>query len=196
MTGLLTPEARMTVADAGFSAALAEWHDVFLMVATGAASLLGFFGVAISLNLEILRRDDKSHLRLLANQTFYSFLRVFVIATTLLVPHPNPVALGVVILLISLQGLADFAAQPKARIRTDLASEGRPHIVRFLWRALVPIVCNAIVAVASVPLALGNGRILYVVLGAAIAALVTATRNAWDLLVAVSNDSGTNGAAP
>ena len=46
--------------DDGFAAAVAAWHDFYLLAGTAAATLIGLIFVALSLNPEVMADDGRS----------------------------------------------------------------------------------------------------------------------------------------
>jgi hypothetical protein len=69
-----------------FSVAVAGWHDSYILVGTAAATLVGLLFVSLSLNANEIAREANADLRVLAAQTFTSFLIVVMLAVVFLIP--------------------------------------------------------------------------------------------------------------
>src|SRR3974390_1991528 len=81
----------------------ATWHELYLMLGTSSAALIGLLFVATSLHLAEIANEEIYRLR--AQYTTLILLSTLLPATAILVPQPLRV-LGVELLVISLWGLS------------------------------------------------------------------------------------------
>jgi hypothetical protein len=88
-----------------FTQAVEGWHDFYLMVGTAAATLVGLLFVSLSLNVDMITREENADLRVLAAQTFTSFISVLMFAVLFLIPRQEPQGLGLPLLGIGGYGL-------------------------------------------------------------------------------------------
>ncbi len=87
-----------------FTQAIEGWHDFYLMIGTAAATLIGLLFVSLSLNVDVITREANADLRVLATQTFTSFI-VLMFAVLFLIPHQVPEGLGLPLLGVGGYGL-------------------------------------------------------------------------------------------
>ena len=73
-----------------FAQGLEGWHDFYLLIGTASATLVGLLFVALTLNAEILRRDEFGATRALARRSFFCFINLVVVAGILLIPRQSP----------------------------------------------------------------------------------------------------------
>jgi hypothetical protein len=105
-----------------FAQAVEGWHDFYLMVGTAAATQVGLLFVSLSLNADVITRKENADLRVLAGQTFASFLNVVMLAVLFLIPSQGPLGLGLPLLGISGYGLYETVGR---FLKTRRA---RPHV--------------------------------------------------------------------
>jgi hypothetical protein len=88
-----------------FSKIIDSWHDFYLMIGTAAATLLGLLFVSLSLNVDIISREENDDLRVLAAQSFINFLCTLMFSVVFLIPNQVPPGLGLPLLGIGGFGL-------------------------------------------------------------------------------------------
>jgi modulator of FtsH protease len=152
------------------------WHDLYLMIGGAAAGLTGLIFVAVSLHLrEIL--GNRWH-RGTAGSSLLALMSVVLISGVLLAP-PQPLPLA------GLEITAIAAASP---IYSCLALAHLPMAQRRaeVAQLFVGIIAGLTAAGAGVSIAVGAGGGLWLLLPAAVVALVTSVMNAWRLMVDVA----------
>jgi hypothetical protein len=116
-----------------FAQAVEGWHDSYLMIGAAAATLVGLLFVSLSLNVDVITREANADLRVLAAQTFTSFLNLVMFAVLLLIPNQGSHGLGLPLLGISGYGLYETVGRfLKTRRARSRASSSSPPCV--LWR--------------------------------------------------------------
>jgi hypothetical protein len=163
-----------------FAQAVDGWHDFYLMVGAAAATLVGLLFVSLSLNVDVITRQENAHLRVLAAQTFTGFLNVIMFAVLFLIPSQVPLGLGLPLLGISGYGLYETAARFMKTRRARPRGWGRGSIAR---RFVVPTLCFVAILAIAVSVLLGQTGGLYWLVPVMILLIVAASRNAWDLLL-------------
>lgn len=152
---------------------LERWHDFYLAIAGGAATLVGLLFVALSYRLELVKRLREAEW--LALQTFTNFLGVFFAAIAALSPlGDRHIALILMALNTSLLVASAFSARQELR-GTPAATLAYHFAPNFLTRA-------ALVGAAGM-LWLGHPLATLALAVASAAAVGFAARNAWNLLV-------------
>jgi hypothetical protein len=165
----------------GWTAYQAGWHEFFLMAGTAAVTLAGLLFVAISIHVETLINESRTHLLALARSILLSYVMVLTLSLMMLVPA-QPIrivgaemtAVGVVFLIITMGQL---------RGAKGVEHPDFPH--RLFRRRLMPMMVGyGMVALTGVSLlVLRVPEFFYLVIGALCMLLGNATGASWDLLV-------------
>jgi hypothetical protein len=163
-----------------FAQAVEGWHDFYLMIGTAAATLVGLLFVSLSLNVDAITRKENADLRVLAAQTFTSFLNAVMLAVLFLIPHQEPLGLGLPLLGISGYGLYETVGRFLKTRRARLHTWGSGGVAR---RFVAPTLCFVALTIIAVSVLLGQTGGLYWLVPAMILLIVAASRNAWDLLL-------------
>jgi hypothetical protein len=169
-----------------FADVLRDWQMFYATVATACATLTGLLFVALTINLDILRRSENKHLVDTARLAFSQFILVLMVAIVFLIPHQSPVSLGVALIALSIA----YAAAT-ARYLARALSRNRHHKAR---RAFTPGALLSIVGYTGV-LGVGIAVLLhwwfafYLLVFMLAAALAAASRYAWFLLTKRADDS-------
>jgi hypothetical protein len=163
-----------------FAQAVEGWHDFYLMVGTAAATQVGLLFVSLSLNADVITRKENADLRVLAGQTFASFLNVVMLAVLFLIPSQGPLGLGLPLLGISGYGLYETVGRFLKTRRARPHVWGRGGVAR---RFVIPTLCFVTLLIIAVSVLLGQTGGLYWLVPVMILLIVAASRNAWDLLL-------------
>jgi hypothetical protein len=92
-------------------AALADWHDFYLLTGGAAATLAGLVFVALTLRPEALDENARPGARALARQLFGNFVGVLLLSLIALIPGQGHAALGTEFTLAGLLGMATTLAR-------------------------------------------------------------------------------------
>ncbi|HEX9076026.1 MAG TPA: hypothetical protein VF932_09615 [Anaerolineae bacterium] len=163
-----------------FAQTVMSWHDFYIMTGTAAASLLGLLFVGLSLNLEIISRQENTGLSGLATQTFGNFLYVLFLSITMLVPDQTPVGVGLPLLIMGFYGTLINGRALVRAVRKPNPAWGAGYI---FWRFVGPVLSFIGLLIISFYAFQGNGLMLYWLIAVIAFLLLVATRNSWDLLV-------------
>jgi hypothetical protein len=156
-----------------------------MMVGTAAATLVGLLFVSLSLNIKAITRQENTELRVLAEQTFANFIFVLLFAVFFLIPNQGPIGLGLPLLGVGGFGLYStlnhfYQTRHKyARVlgRRSLAS-----------RFITPTICYVTLIIIAISVLLGQTDGLYWLVAVMILLIVSASFNAWDLLLRMKGD--------
>ena len=170
-----------------FAEAVAAWHDFYLMVGTAAATLIGLLFVSLSLNAAEITRGHNADLRALAAHTFGNFISVLMFAVVFLIPDQVPRGLGLPLLGIGAYGLYSTLQHllETRRTRSRIWRKGGVAL-----RFAVPVLCFTALLIIAVWVLLGRTDVLYWLVSVMILLLVTASLNAWDLLLGLRQPRG------
>ena len=184
------------MAGTDFAAAIAGWHDFYLMIGTAAATLIGLLFVAVSFHIDAIVQEDGAHIRVFEWQTFTAFIRILVLALVFLIPLPTPDSIGRALIVVGAISLFDTVQTVRLfeRLR-QLRQVGR---VRYaVWRILVPLACNVgLIAIGVLVERSGDSGVLYWLVSIQLTLLVSAARSAWELLVGVAQRKARLAVAP
>jgi len=152
-----------------------------MLVGGTAATILGLLFVALSLNLDVINREENAHLRALAVQSFTCLVSILFTAFVFLIPEADPIGIGIAFVMIGLVGalraVQQFIAARKSR--TDALG------ISSFWRFVVPVLCFLGFISVGILVIQGDVRALNWLVGAIIFLIISATRSSWDLLVRV-----------
>jgi len=163
-----------------FIEVLRDWQLFYATFATACAALVGLLFVAVSLNRDILNREDGGERMWIARQTFYQFLMLFLLALLLLAPHRSPTSVGLT--LLGFGGVWSFGVV--RAFRTSVRIRRQPRSLHGFMRGfgLSFVSVLAVFAVAAAMLLGQDGA--WVWLAVVLLNLLLFTgRNAWFLLV-------------
>ena len=163
-----------------FAEVLRDWQLFYATFATACATLVGLLFVAVSLNRDILNREDGGERMWIARQTFYQFLMLFLLALLLLAPHHTPTSVG-----LTLLGFGGFWSVGVVRaFRTSVRMRRQPLRLQGFMRGFgLSFVSLLSVFAVAVAMLLGQvGALVWLVVVLVNLMLFTG-RNAWFLLV-------------
>ena len=163
-----------------FGASVQAWQTFYGTIATSASALVGLLFVALSLNAAILIRAESAGLRVLAQQTFSTFVIIIGFSLMFLIPDTTPVGLGLPLFCLAVVGLVSStrAIGPVLRAKR-LWSILRDHV----GLKLIGLICMLILAVIII--AAGDAGILYWLVAPMMILLISATLHVWSLLVGI-----------
>jgi hypothetical protein len=83
-----------------------EWHEFYLLVGTSVAALTGLMFVVVSIGPEVITGRPTAGVRAFVTPTVVYFTTVLVVSAVMIMPHVDPLVLGVLLLLGSVAGMA------------------------------------------------------------------------------------------
>jgi hypothetical protein len=163
-----------------FTQAVEGWHDFYMMIGTAAATLVGLLFVSLSLNIDAITRKENADLRMLAEQTFSSFIYVILFAVFFLIPDQGSQGLGLPLLGVGGLGLYSTVSHFfKTRYKQPRVW-GRGNVA---LRFAAPTLCFASLMIIAVSALLDRTNGLYWLVPVMILLIVSASWNAWALLL-------------
>ncbi|MGH7088426.1 MAG: hypothetical protein ACREFQ_05955 [Stellaceae bacterium] len=161
--------------------ALAVWHDFYLLLGGGAATLVGLTFVAASIIAGAVQRDHEQGLNVFITPTVLHFTAILVACLIAVAPIADPGKRGALLLALSIVGIGY-----SARVWLNMYRRGYAATVVLsdrLWYALAPVFAYAAVAAGALLAALAipaGGAVLASGLGLL---LLAGIRNAWDMVI-------------
>ena len=152
---------------------ISEWETFYLLAGTAAATLIGLLFIAISIQLDVFHKKTSANLQFFAALTFNCFFYVLLISMMFLIPGLSSLWLGLPLLTFGILALLGTLIQ-RQRARID------PRITQ---RFTLPILGLIILVVFAILLIKQIPQSLYGFVVVVLVFLISAARNAWDLLV-------------
>lgn len=161
-----------------FTQQVQDWQMFYATVAAACATLTGLLFVALSINLDLLRRDSEA--LWVAQQAFGEFLLVLMVALVFLIPHLGPLGLGVALLSLG----AAYTLSIATRFLNTVRRPRRKQTVGAFFRGFGLSLAGCLgVIIIGVFMLLGYAEALYGLVFMLTALLASASENAWSLLV-------------
>lgn len=164
-----------------FADALEKWHDFYVLVGTGAATLVALLFVAVSLGAGFLTEERAEATRTFFSPVVVHFAAAFFLACIALVPGHRSAFFAAMIGATALVGLGVSAYTTFkffARFRT-------PYWTDHLAYVLLPFLAHCALLAAAVLAFLDRGDALDVFAAALLLLLLVNIRNAWDLMLSM-----------
>jgi hypothetical protein len=158
---------------------LESWHDLYVMLGTSSAALIGLLYVVTSLHLDEVVNNPASRRHARSNSLY---LIITVVEAAIILTPQTGLFLGIELALLNLIGLTI----PLKNILTILADRRGAYRAGFaLHRSLIFVAEFASGAVGGAVLAVGSSRGLYLVTASYVALLVSVALNAWAIMVGI-----------
>ena len=153
------------------------WHDVYVLLGTGAATLIGAMFVVASIGSSFLTEQSEPQIRAFMTPTVIHLSTVLLGCAVAMVPSLEWPAPSV---CFGISGLAGLVYS--GRIALDVV--GRPVLwVDRVWYGIVPTIAYAVVMAAALMMAQPMRGALEALAVGLVLLLVASIRNAWDLIV-------------
>jgi hypothetical protein len=168
------------------STALLDWHDFFTAVTAIAGTLIGLLFVVIGLNPAIMIDTSHTGMRVLAGQTFHSFLVLLLIGLAALVPSDYGTTLFISLVIVGVQGVVRVVHDVRlARTDPDPEWSGRAAVTRVISPSLAYIM--------ALYMAYGIWRqddgVLDWFVGVVLLLTISAATSCWDLMEAIGKQA-------
>jgi hypothetical protein len=182
--------------ETAFQAELDLWGDYFLLVGTGAVTLLGLLFIAVSLRPNIFRDKNVADVQDFTRLTLFCFLAPMAISGLALMPHEHPQILAFLLFVVSSVGVAAsiFLAREWVMLnqgpqKAQSSNRGmQPGDLRaWVYMAIVSLAYLALSIVAVLLLA-ESGFALAAMAGVQGWMVLTGTVNAWIVLTNAGSD--------
>jgi len=170
-----------------FTHTVETWHDFYVMMGTTSATLMGLLFVSLSINVDTITRKENDDLRVLATQTFASFLTVLLFAVLFLIPRQTPRGLALPLFGIGGFGLFITIRRFFRARQSQQRRWGRKYLTS---RFRLPIVCYASSLPIAVLILMSSTSALYWLVPVMILLIMDASLNAWHLLLRLRDPGG------
>jgi hypothetical protein len=158
---------------------LHTWHEFYLLVGTSVAALTGLMFVVVSIGPEVIAGRPGADVRAFVTPTVVYFTSVLIVSAVMMMPHVEPVVLGVLLLLGSIAGLAYiFWIGVHRQWR-----ENKLPWDDFIWYVTLPLLGYVLMLAGSIGMWTRSAFGPYSLAVATIVLTVVGIRNAWDLVI-------------
>ncbi|NPV61193.1 MAG: hypothetical protein HPY61_00925 [Methanotrichaceae archaeon] len=170
-----------------FNDAIASWANFYMLAGSVAATLVGLIFVSVSLHIDFLAKAKRdSELHTTARHTFGNFLIILSFAFIFMVPSDSTMGLGIPLLILGLLMLLR-TGQLWLKFAKRRAEEQAFTSNQMLWELLIPnTVCYLVVVYLAVQIIEGITSNLDWMVMVIIWLIISATKNAWDLMLQVA----------
>lgn len=165
-----------------FAEILRDWQVFYATLAAACATLTGLLFVALSLNVDILRRHEDVDLMAVARQTFTEFLLVLMVSLIFLIPHQVPLGLGVALLALGLASTFSAFRQLTKHARARGQGHGKGRYPRVYGLSLAGCI-GIVILEAGILAGLSTTTACNLLVFMLAAFLSSASMSAWFLLV-------------
>jgi len=165
---------------------LEHWHEFYVLLGTAAAALVALLFVAATVGVGILTHNTTGPTRTYMSPVAFHFTSVLFIATLALVPSHTRASMGLLIGLDAVAGIV-YGTFVLRRLLSDGISDRADR----LCYGAAPLVAYLSSLVAAFLFLRGSQWAPEVLAGSALVLLIVNVRNAWDLMLAMSRQRGT-----
>ena len=160
------------------------WHDFYVLLGTGAATLIGAMFVVVSIGSSFLTEKSEPQIRAFMSPTVIHLATVLLGSVLAMVPAPDGPAVSLGFALIGVAGLLY-----SGRIGLDIAGRADFFVDR-IWYGVIPMVGYAMILAASVLLVLEKPGAFETLAVGLVLLLIASIRNSWDMIVFFAQRTG------
>jgi hypothetical protein len=174
--------------DNSFSQAITGWQGFYALAGAASATLVGLLFIAVSLHLDIFSDESETEIRSLAENTLINFLSILMIALFFLIPHQSPAGLGLPLLIVAIGDLGRQARDWFRHVKGGLfkSAQFRPLAFLAVVRVIVPVLYQVTTILVAIAVLSGQTDPLYWLVWVIISILLSASMNAWGLMIRLS----------
>jgi hypothetical protein len=159
--------------------ALDAWHDWYLLCGTAAATLVGLMFVVVSLAPKVIAQEAEAGVRSFLTPIVGFFTTVLLVSIIMLVPGIAPSLTATAFLAVGLCGIGYLIS---VRVHGQWRSNNL-DLQDWFWYVGLPFVSFTAMLGASVALFLHAAAALAIAAAAVLLLLVIGIRNAWDIVI-------------
>ena len=161
----------------GAAEAFHAWHDFYVLLGTGAATLIGAMFVVASIGSSFLTEKNEPQIRAFMTPTVVYLATVLLGCALTIVPSIDWPAASVIF------GLGGFAGLLYSAGTTLRVAGNQVVLVDRLWYGIIPTIGYAVIFAAALLIGLRVQSGLETLAVGLVLLLVASIRNSWDLIV-------------
>jgi hypothetical protein len=158
---------------------LEGWHDFYVVVGSGAAALTGLLFVIVSLGPRVIASGTGTGVRAFISPIAVHFTSALVGSALMLAPDTPPAVLGS---LLAVGGLGGIVYTAWTRADAQWRRSKLP-ILDWVWFVGLPFIAFLLISASGIGIAISLPLSLHGLAVAIVLLIVTAIRNAWDIVV-------------
>ena len=161
---------------------LEMWHEFYLLIGTAGVTLTGLLFVVVSLGPRVVAENQATGVRSFISPNAVYFTTTLVVSAVFLVPDLSPMAIGA-LLCVGGVGSLGYLAYTKVHQRW---LRNKLPLLDWIWFVGLPIAGYVLLIVSGIGFFMQAGMSAHGVAVALILLLVIGIRNAWDLVLWIS----------
>ena len=161
---------------------LETWHEFYLLVGTAGVTLTGLLFVVVSLGPRVVADHQATGVRAFISPNAVYFTTTLVVSAVLMVPSLPAMAIGALLCLGAVASLG-YLAYTKAHQRWR---HSKLPFLDWIWFVGLPIAGYVLLLLSGIGFLLEAALSMHGVAVALILLLVIGIRNAWDLVIWIS----------
>ena len=161
---------------------LEAWHEFYLLIGTAGVTLTGLLFVVVSLGPRVVANHQATGVRAFISPNAVYFTTTLVVSAVLLAPHLPAMAIGVFLCVGAVAALGYLAC-------TKVHQQWRHNKLPFLdwiWFVGLPMASYVLLLLSGMGFLLQAALSIHGVAVSLILLLVIGIRNAWDLVIWIS----------
>jgi hypothetical protein len=165
-----------------FAATAATWQNLYMLIGTAAATLVGLMFVAVTFGSNVVKTENTASVRSFLDPTFTHFVQVLFTACLIAVPAMSGTLMGV--LLIAIGGLRAAAlVQVFRHMRKAQQAHHDLEFSDWISGIVLPSLCYLALGGTGVAFILGLAAAFSALAVVTIAILMIGVFGAWELMV-------------
>ena len=161
---------------------LDSWHEFFLLAGTAGVTLTGLLFVVVTLGPRVVANESATGVRAFISPIAVFFAATMVVSMVALVPALPAVAFGA-LLCVGGAGSVGYLAYTRVHQRWR---QNKLPVLDWVWYAGMPLAAYALLFVAGVGVLLQAALAIHGAALAVVLLLVIGIRNAWDIVIWIS----------
>lgn len=158
------------------------WHDFYVLVGTAGVTLTGLLFVVMSLRPRVAAETQVTGVRSFISPNTVYFTTALVVSTVFLVPALPAIVNGL-FLCVGAAASLGYLGYTKAHQRWR---QSNLPLMDWIWYVGLPIAAYVVLLLSGIGVLMQASLSMYGVAGALILLLVIGIRNAWDLVIWIS----------
>ncbi len=161
---------------------LETWHEFYLLIGTAGVTLTGLLFVVVSLGPRMVAERRAAGVRAFMSPNAFFFATTLVVSAVFMVPDLPAVAIGTFLCLGAVASLG-YLAYTKAHQQWR---DSKLPLLDWIWFVGLPITAYVLLLLCGIGLLLQVALSMHGTAVALILLLVIGIRNAWDLVIWIS----------
>ena len=164
---------------------LEAWHDFYVMIGSGAAALTGLLFVIVSLGPHVVAKSVDTGVRAFISPIAVHFTSALALSALMLAPEIPRLPLGTAV-AVGGAGLIVYTLWTRANTQWR---HNKLPLLDWIWFIGLPMLTFLLIAGSGIAIAANAAIGLYALATASVLLIVVGIRNAWDIVVWMTQKS-------